>query len=55
VRELQVLGECERSAEQGEEGDADRPCADGEAGTAEETEVEHRVGDATLPGEERAQ
>ena len=55
VRELQVLGQREDPAEQGEEGDADRRGADAEAGAAEEAEVEHRLVDATLPPEEGAE
>ena len=53
--ELQVLGQREDSAEQGEEGDADCRGADAEAGAAEEAEVEHRLVDATLPPEEGAE
>ena len=55
VRELQVLGQREDAAEQGEERHADRRRADAEAGVAEEAEVEHRLGDPTLPPDERGQ
>ena len=53
--ELQVLGQREESAEQGEEGDADRRGADAEAGATEEAEVEHRLVDAMLPPQEGAE
>ena len=55
VDELQVLGEREDPAEQGEEGDADGRRADAEAGAAEEAQVEHRLFDVALPPEEGAQ
>ncbi len=55
VDELQVLGQREDTAEQGEESDADSSSPDAEASAAEEAEVEHRLVDATLAPEEGAQ
>ena len=50
--DLEVLGQQEQHAEEGQEGQGDRPAGRRESGVLEEPHVEHRVGVGQLPGQE---